>query len=132
MKDKGHVSHVVSPISGVVLTLIGFLFVDNTNLIIMGTKDDSEMTVHTRLQSAIHYWNKILRVSGGALKLEKCYWYFARFRWENGLWSPATDTLPPILLNTDDNTRTPINYKLPHEATLAVGVWQDMVGGSET
>ena len=80
MKEKGHVTHVVSPISGIILTLIAFLFVDDIDLIMMKKKDDSDMRVRSRLQSTISYWNEILRVSGGALKSEKCYWYFARFR----------------------------------------------------
>ena len=38
MKEEGHVSKIRSPMSGIVLTLVGFLFVDDTDLVIMGEK----------------------------------------------------------------------------------------------
>ena len=40
------------------------------------------------------------------------------------------DTPPPIFILTDNGLRTEIQYKLPTDATLAVGVWQDLVGTS--
>ena len=67
MKDEGHVSEFKSPMTGIVLTLIGFLFVDDTDLVVLGKKDEDEMSVHTRLQNSINCWNVILRVNGGAL-----------------------------------------------------------------
>ena len=56
---------------GIVLTLIGFIFVDNTDLVVMGEKDKEESEVYSRLQQSIIFWNRILRVSDGALKPEK-------------------------------------------------------------
>ena len=70
------------------------------------------------------------RVSGGALKPEKCYWYFARFIWINGQWRFSKDTPPPLLITADDGNRTTIEYKQPADATKAVGVWQDLLGNS--
>ena len=71
MKEEGHVSNIRSPISGIVLTLVGFLFVDDTDLVVMGEKDENETEVYSRLQQSNNFWNGILRVSGGALKPEK-------------------------------------------------------------
>ena len=73
MKEERHVSNIRSPMSGVVLTLVGFLFVDDTDLVVMGEKNEDETEVYSRLQQSINFWNGILRVSGGALKPEKCY-----------------------------------------------------------
>ena len=64
MKDEGHVSNIRSPLSGIVLTLVGFLFVDNTDLVVMGEKDEEETAVYSRLQQSINFWNGILRVGG--------------------------------------------------------------------
>ena len=60
--------------SGIVLTLVGFLFVDDTDLVAIGEKDEDETEVYSRLQQSINFWNGILRVSDGSLKPEKCYW----------------------------------------------------------
>ena len=50
MKEEGHVSEFKSPMTGIVLTLIGFLFVDYIDLVVLGNKGGNEMSVHTRLQ----------------------------------------------------------------------------------
>ena len=49
---------------GVVLTLVGFLFVDDTDLVVMGYKKKEETEVYSRLQQEINFWNGILMVSG--------------------------------------------------------------------
>ena len=38
MKEERHVSNIQSPILGIVLTLVGFLSVDDTYLVVMGEK----------------------------------------------------------------------------------------------
>ena len=126
MKEEGHISNIRSPMSGILLTLVGFLFVDDTDLVVMGGKDEDETEVYSQLQQSINFWNGILRVSGGALKSEKYYWYFARFLWTNGKWRLSEEVPPPITI-TDDNGRTNnINFKQPSEATKEVGVWRDL------
>ena len=98
------------------------MLVDNTDLVILGNKGDADSVVHRRLQKEIDCWNGVLRVSSGALKPEKCYWYFAQFAWSKGRWS-LSDTEPlPISIQTDDGTRENIEYKHPSNATKAVGV----------
>ena len=69
MKEEGHLSGFKSPTTGVVLTLIGFLFVDDTDLVVLGNKCGDEMSVHTRFQNSIYCWNAILRVSGKPRKM---------------------------------------------------------------
>ena len=130
MKEQGHVSNIISPITGITLTLVGFLFVDDTDLIVIGNCSDSEEMVQNRLQSAINFWNGFLRVSGGALKPEKCYWYFTRFRWNQGQWSLAMEPPSPIHITNDSGEEAEIIYKHPTDATKAVGVWQDIIGSS--
>ena len=116
--------------SGVVLTLVGFLFVDDTDLVVMGEKNEDETEVYSRLQQSINFWNGILRVSGGALKPEKCYWYFARFLWTNGKWRLSDEVPPPITIKDDNGRANNIEFKKPSDATKAVGVWQDLTGSS--
>ena len=45
MKKEDHVSNIKSPISGIVLTLVGFLFVDDKDSVIMGEKDEEKKEV---------------------------------------------------------------------------------------
>ena len=117
MKDEGHVSEFKSPMTGIVLTLIGFLFVDDTDLVVLGKKYEDEMSVHTRLQNSISCWNGILRVSGGALNPEKCYWYSARYKWKGGKCTLTEDNPPPIYILDNQDVPRKIEYKHSSEAT---------------
>ena len=83
-RKEGHVSTFSAAFSNVTVRLLGFLFVDDTDLVILGNKGEQVTNVIHRLQRAIHFWNGILRVSGGALAPAKCYWYLAHFTWNNG------------------------------------------------
>ena len=80
MKEEGHNTIVMSLLSGITLVLICFLFVDDTYLVVLATKNKSDTAVYSRLQASINFWNGILRVSGGALEPDNFYWYFARFK----------------------------------------------------
>ena len=53
MKEEEHVSTIRSPLSGIVLTLVGFLFVDDTDLAVMGEKDEKETAVYSRLHNLL-------------------------------------------------------------------------------
>ena len=55
MKEEGHTSAIHSPLSGIVLLLVGFLFVDDTDLVVMGNKYDADIIVYNRLQRAIDF-----------------------------------------------------------------------------
>ena len=129
-REEKHITSFSSAFSGLTIVLIGFLFVDDTDLVIMGNSDDSVMDVILKMQKAIDFWNGILRVSGGALKPEKCYWYLAQFEWKKGKHKLIHNSPETIKITTEDGRRTVIDYKKPNEATEAVGVWQDMVGSS--
>ena len=130
MKHKGYISRIMTPITQETLDMAGFLFVDDTDLVITAHENENEVTIHNRLQHSIDFWNGILRVTGGALKPEKCYWYFARFEWENGEWSLSKSIPAPIPIKYDRGHRENIEFKGPQEATKAVGVWQNLEGTS--
>lgn len=130
MKHKGHTSSITTPITQEVLNMAGFLFVDDTDLVITANKNENDVTVYNKLQQSIDFWNGTLKVSGGALKPEKCYWYFARFKWEDGIWSLTRFNPPPITIIDDTGMRKNIEFKKPDEATKAVGVWQNLDGTS--
>ena len=130
MKENGHTSQFVTTYSGVTLTLMGFLFVDDTDLIVLGEEDESADTVLTRLQNAITFWNGVLNTSGGALRPEKCYWYFFSFKWVNGIATISNTAPGNITLPDATGEPVPIRYLSPSDSAEAVGVWQDGDGSS--
>ena len=132
MKEKGHGSILETAFTGVIYSFIGFLFVDDTDLIIIPKPGETSQEVHNRLQAAVTYWNGILGVTGGALRPEKCYWYMLEYIWENGIPSLVQDKHNEIVLPLADGGVTPIIEKAPDEAVEAVGVWQSVDGGKNT
>ena len=122
MKEEDHNTTVMSPLSGITLVLIGFIFVDDIDLVVLATENESDTAVYSRPQASINFGNGIIRVSGGALKPEKCYWYFARFKWHNGQFQLSEDIPSPIHITTDDGKTVNIYYKVPSDAAKAVGL----------
>ena len=47
MKEEGHTTTVTSPLSGIALVLIGFLFVDDTDLVVLATKNELDTAVYS-------------------------------------------------------------------------------------
>ena len=130
MHKENHVSKFTTAFTGATLQFLGFLFVDDTDLVILGEPGENTAQVISRLQQMVTFWNGILRVSGGALKPEKCYWYFADFTWVNGKATLNQENPEDIFIVDDTDELHAITYKSPDEATEAVGVWQDLLGTS--
>ena len=55
MKEAGHISAIKFPLSGIVLLLVGFLFVDDIDLVAMSTKFDAVIVVHDRPKQMIDF-----------------------------------------------------------------------------
>ena len=84
-----------------------------------------------RLQKAVDYWNGILRVSGGSLRPEKCYWYLATFEWVNGVSQLVDNSQYSISLSIDGGDQEQIKQHSSASSAEAVGVWQDITGSSK-
>ena len=65
---------------------MGFVFVDDTDLIVIGDEEDTADEVCNKQQQGMLCWEKILEITGGALKPSKCYWYLVDFIWKQGEW----------------------------------------------
>ena len=53
------------------LKCMRFLFVDDTNLIVIGERKDSAEDVCIKQQQVILSWEKTLKITGGSLKSSK-------------------------------------------------------------
>jgi hypothetical protein len=75
---KGHGAHFIAPMSLVLVrrSLSAILYVDNTDLLhINMDTEESIVEVHTAIQRAIENWGRLLIVTGGTLKPEKCFYH---------------------------------------------------------
>jgi exonuclease III len=65
-----------------VISLIGFMYVDDMDLIrICDDIDSAHLTED--LQLTLAYWNRLVRVTGGALEPSKSGWYAFRQKWND-------------------------------------------------
>ena len=131
MKAKGHNSKFQTAYTRSVLSIIGFIFVDDTDLIILGDQNDSTQIVVNKAQKAIDCWNAALNVSGGTLRPEKCYWYLLDFIWKKGVCSLINRDMYSITVTDEHGTRSQIEQKDHSCAMEALGVWQNLLGDNK-
>lgn len=64
-----------------ILSLVGFMYVDDMDLIHLRDDLDAELITED-LQLALQYWNKLVKVTGGALEPNKSGWYAYGQQWD--------------------------------------------------
>ena len=61
------------------------MYVDDTDIMLTTVNEnDSLDDVYARALLAVEVWQEAIRISGGALRPNKCYWTAVDFRWKNG------------------------------------------------
>jgi len=74
MRLDGFYSHVIMAISQLETQLVGFAFIDDTDLCVYGPHINSQ-NVNTKMQNSVDHWEGLLHVTGGALIPTKCCSY---------------------------------------------------------
>ncbi len=119
---------ITTPITKQQLELVGFAFVDDSDIIASGGFNNDPDATITNMQDAIDCWEGVAKSTGGALEPSKSWWYLIFFQWdENGEWRYGTedelvgqDTL--TAKDRNDN-RVELNHLKPSEAQEMLGVF---------
>jgi len=90
--EEGFLAMIICAISRHKRSLVGFGFVDDTNLCVTA-KDNQQSLVLERMQQSLKMWANLLRVTGGALVPEKCFWYFVKPEWKPNIAKWVYDDL---------------------------------------
>ena len=77
----GYGTRVQSPILRVFLDIMGVLYVDNNDLMIMDKCTCSPYDLWSESKEACTAWGKLLIATGGMLKPEKCFYYLINYEW---------------------------------------------------
>ena len=56
IKEEGHNITILSPLASVTLVIIGFLFVDNNDLVVLAGKNEPVTSIYHQLQATINFW----------------------------------------------------------------------------
>jgi hypothetical protein len=81
--------YFMSPITCQTLHLVGYAYVDDTDIITTECGLDYVHTA-TRMQECIDTWEGIIQATGGQLEPSKTYWYLINFTWNKGKWRYST------------------------------------------
>jgi hypothetical protein len=104
----GRGSKVISPISSSIITFMGEIFVDDTDLLNMLTEllNIDELMVIT--QGNLDAWARLLMGTGGSLKPPKCYWYLISYTNKDGVWNYDDSKQYELTIPLPDGNRHPI------------------------
>jgi len=69
--------------------IVGFIFVDDTNLCILGLAA-ARNNIAIKMQHLVTNWEGLLCATGGALVLDKCFWYVINQQWDKDQWQNKT------------------------------------------
>ena len=89
-------------ISGISIVLCAIMYVDDTDLAVTSSRYNYYKEVGRKAQALAVKWCSVLRITGGALRPEKCWWYLVSFQCRSdGSWkyakideTPATIEIP--------------------------------------
>jgi len=95
MCTDGFYAHMITSISCMSTKLIGFAFVDDTDLCVHGPHIMSQ-NVTIKMQHSVDHWEGLMRATGGALVPTKCFWYLLDFQWLNNKWQMSQASNTPV------------------------------------
>ena len=131
MRAAGFGIELLSCLSMRLISFLCYAFVDDTDLVHSGASVDTPGDSILRdMRRFIRHWEGGLRATGGALRVDKSYWYLIDFKWENNKWSYMTkEDLPgDILVRDADGTYKNLPRLDPSEANETLGIFIAMDG----
>ena len=72
------------------IRIVGYAFVDNTDLIQTSKDGQTFVEVNEEMQNAMNLWEGLIKNTGGALATDKCQWWGIDFVWNDGKWRYKT------------------------------------------
>ena len=127
MYSNGHVATLVRMITGLSVRFIGFIFVDDMDLVVIASSpEESSMLIVQQVQAGGLTWQGALQASGGVLEPSKCHWSLIDFIWINGEWQYhlSRGMLVAISIPDENGNEIIIDRLELDEAIKVVGVHQ--------
>jgi hypothetical protein len=81
------------PISKELQQIVGFAFVDDTDLIVCKPHEfQPACEIISQMQTLLQFWEGGIIASGGQLEASKTFWYMIDFEWKAGEWTYKSQT----------------------------------------
>jgi hypothetical protein len=133
MRNLGFGLNAVSSLSAVALSLVGFAFVDDTDLVNVAPSVFTKGEDHLHhSQQCVDWWVSLLAATGGGLRVDKSFWVFLDFHFSNGGWQyRSAQQLPGQLFATHfDGQRMCLRRLEPSQGEVTLGVSIAMDGNN--
>ena len=122
---------ITTCLSAVLISFLCYAFVDDTDLVHTGpTVDTPGADILKDMQRFVTHWEGGLRATGGALRVDKSYWYLIDFKWKNDDWQyTSIEDIPGNITVRDADGQIKILPRLePHDANETLGIFIAMDG----
>jgi hypothetical protein len=109
---------------------MGAIFVDDTNLYtwLEDIRDPGEVWSHAQLE--LEHWSRLLNVTGGALKPEKCFWYLLNYECVEGEWKYVDMVPREMVITNPDGTTSPISQEQVTTSKKTFGIHDSPSGAT--
>ena len=121
LHKRGFAVEFCTAISKELFCLVGFAYVDDSDLIQTGS---DPVQVLNSMQKLINSWGELIDVTGGAISIEKSWWYMIDYVWKRGKWI-AVDADNNLDLVAKSSTGDFISLKRLHayESSKMLGIY---------
>ena len=121
LRKKGFAAEICTSISKQMFHMVGFAYVDDSDLIQSGS---DPLEVLYSMQNLLSNWCMLMGVTGGAISVEKSWWYLIDYNWKNGKWT-ATDAEPDsnLMATSTHGDSVPLKRLCAKDASEMLGVW---------
>ena len=121
LHKRGFAVEFCTSISQEVFKLVGFAYVDDSDLIQTGT---NPIDVLASMQRLINMWGSLIDVTGGALSIEKSWWYMVDYVWTRGKWKATNaGTNLDLVATSPTGERISLKRLHAHEASKMLGIF---------
>ena len=118
----GLASTIILPLSGTEMSIVGFAYVDDSDLIAYSKSHDIHQTVQ-QMQRVVNAWERAAKVTGGAIAPLKCWWYLVFFEWDDkNNWFYGHNSMHSLSARDAANNLHELQHLLPHQAQEMLGV----------
>ena len=129
LHKRGFAVEFCTAISKELFCLVGFAYVDDSDLIQTGS---NPVQVLNSMQDLINSWGELIDVTGGAISVEKSWWYMIDYVWKRGKWI-AVDADNNMDLMAKSSSGEQISLKRLHanESSKMLGIYVTPDGNKE-
>lgn len=85
-RARGHVATVTTPISRIITIIVGYLYVDDTDLYVMSREVFTNDELFAKAQAALDDWGWHLIDTGGGCKAAKSFGHLLNYGFDEGQW----------------------------------------------